>query len=213
MLIATLENDSDSDVRQCAITSLGKIGDSRAVEVLIDTLKNDSDYTLREWAAISLACFEGRYIDRILETARDRKNVAAAISLAWRRGSKDVEFANRIKIKKYYLQLFFADARARWGNPAAVEKIIDDLFRPRLEFKNYHSEVFLSMPKNIPEFDFKANYATRKKQAEAMKVWYKKYNHRLAWNPETKKYYLKPEKNHGQTEESTDNKKKQEAEK
>ena len=38
-----------------------------------------------------------------------------------------------------------------------------------------------------------AGHETREKQADVIKVWYKKHKHRLAWDTEKRKYYLKPE--------------------
>jgi hypothetical protein len=47
------------------------------------------------------------------------------------------------------------------------------------------------MPEGFPVFDFKANYATRKKQAAAMMEWYQKHKQRLAWNGKARRYYLR----------------------
>ena len=61
-------------------------------------------------------------------------------------------------------------------------------------YKDFFSK---RMPKEFPEYDFKADIAIRKKQAQIIKTWYEKNKHRLAWNKEIRKYYLKPEKNQG----------------
>ncbi len=60
-------------------------------------------------------------------------------------------------------------------------------------FLNINSEIFFLMPSGFPIIDNNTRYADVKRKAEVMLMWYKKHKHRLAWNPDTRKYFLKPE--------------------
>jgi hypothetical protein len=127
-----------------------------------------------------------------LKTARNRKNKGAAIALAWQSGGDDLESAGKLEIiENTTLRVFLADARARWGGGNEVEKIILDLYDPHYILHRFHADVFSRMPEGFPVFDFKANYAAQKKQAEAVKAWYEKNKDRLAWDAKARKYFLR----------------------
>jgi HEAT repeat protein len=193
-LIGALENDSDSSVRESAADALGEIGDIRAIEPLVTALENDLDSNVRERSAVALAGFECARVRDALEAARDRKNKCAAIALAWQSGGDELESAGKLKIRKIKYGVFgefLAHARARWGDKNAVETSIHNLPALYYTFRRFHADVFSRMPAGFPEFDFKANYATRKKQAAAIKAWYEKNKARLAWDKNKRRYYLR----------------------
>jgi HEAT repeat protein len=190
-LIKALENDSDSDVRGLAADALGMLGDKCVVEPLIKALENDSDSDVRESAAVALADFETAGVKDALKAARDKNNAAAAIAIAWQKGGADLETAKKMEITDIRLGVFLADVAARWGNAASIERVISDLPDPYLGLRRFHADVFARMPEGFPVYDFKANYATRKKQAAAIKKWYQKHKHRLVWNGKARRYYLR----------------------
>jgi HEAT repeat protein len=191
-LIKALENDSNSGVRLWATDALGIIGDTRAMEPLIKALENDSDSDVREWSAVALADFKTAGVKDALKAARDKNNAAAAIALAWQKGGADLETVNKMEITDNRLGVFLADAGARWGNAASIEKVINNLPNPYLGLMRFHADVLARMPEGFPVFDFKANYATRKKQAAVVKEWYQKHKHRLVWDENKRRYFLRP---------------------
>jgi HEAT repeat protein len=190
-LIKVLENNSDFILRSYAAVALGEIGDPRAIESLLTTLENDSDSNVRDWSAVALAGFECARVREALKAARSRKNKGAAIALAWQFGGDNIESAGRLKIEDLILQVFLVGARARWGDGNAVEEIIRNLPYLYYFLRCFHADVFSRMPAGFPEYDFKANYATRKKQAKAAWAWYEKNKARLAWDAKARKYFLR----------------------
>jgi HEAT repeat protein len=59
LLIRTLRNDSEPNVREWAAISLGKIGDRKAIRHLIYILKNEEDWEVRMEAANALGMING----------------------------------------------------------------------------------------------------------------------------------------------------------
>jgi hypothetical protein len=188
-LIGVLENDSDSDVRRLVADALGKIGDARAVGPLVTALENDSDSNVRLCSAAALAGFECDRVRDALKAARDRKNKCAAIALAWQIGGDELESAGKLEVINELPLRILVYARARWGDMSAVEEIIFE--QPYLFYfiPRFRADVFSRMPAGFPEYDFKANYATREKQAETVKAWYEKNKDRLAWDAKARKYF------------------------
>jgi hypothetical protein len=146
---------------------------------------------MHEWFAVALAGFECARVREALKAARNRKNKGAAIALAWQIGGDELESAGKLKIEDATLIIFLADARARWGDGNAIEYIILCLSDPFFYLGRFHADVFSRMPAGFPEFDVKAKYATRKKQAKTVKAWYKKHKDRLAWDADTRRYFLR----------------------
>jgi HEAT repeat protein len=182
--------------RICAACALGAIGNNSAIETLISTMKKDSVNNVRNCAAIALAGFENESIDKeLIEEFRKRKK-AASIALSWRKGGSYIKVARSGGTYQIYLKVFLADAMARWGDLRAVNTIImkylADLYAERYHFDRFHADVFSRMPEGFPVYDFKANYATRKKQAAALKEWYQKHKDRLVWNEKGRRYFIRP---------------------
>jgi HEAT repeat protein len=191
-LITALENDSFSISRLYAAKALGAIGDKRAIEPLITALENDSDFPVRNWVAIALTGFNSKNAGRALLYARQRGNPGADIALAWLNGGEDLEHADKPRNRLIPIQDMILIVRARWGNVDAIGETIN-----KYNLNDYVAawvvDLFSRMPEGFPEYDFKANYAVRKKQLKAVKTWYNKNKARIVWDEDKRRYYLKNE--------------------
>ena len=191
-LITALKTDSESSVRGCAVAALAAIGDQRAVEPLMMVLKDDTKSHVKECAAIALTSYNADSIDSALEKACEKQNTSAAIALAWRHGDADFAMIAGLKIDKLFHQTFLMHAGIRWGNVQLIEKLIVDLPEYSLLFKPLYTEVLYRLPKELPPFDFKANYAARKEQARKMLTWFDKNGNRIVWQRASMRYILLP---------------------
>ncbi len=195
LLLKLFENKLASDTRASVIFAISEIGDNRAIEPLIRVIENDDDICNRNSAAFALAGFNDKRVEKILLKASKGYTGAAIAGLLWRNGLKNLEYIRRLKYNSYgfsmdeYLNL----ALLRWGDSSVYNDVTDILYYLP-NFRKYYLDVFSRMPEGCPEYDFKVNFAARRKKIKAMKAWYEKNKHRLAWNPDTRKYYLKSER-------------------
>ncbi len=194
-LIQALLNDNSSNVLECAAWSLCRIGDRRAIEPMIEILENCTNDTsgMRLIAcSVALAQYKDKRIDEVLTiTLKGRnENDGARIALLWRNGGDSSELMSRISlIGRCGLDDFLGCALLRWGDKIGIEMFINNV--PWWSRLYYHVDAISRMPENFPEYDFTATPTTRKKQVAAIKEWYKKNKHRLAWDAEKRRYYLK----------------------
>jgi HEAT repeat protein len=193
LIKALNESDWDGDLARCAAYALGKIGDERATLPLIKAIRADAEPDLRnDEAALQLSTFSGDEVEKALEAAK--KMQGAALALAWRRGGKYLDKAGKLDLD-IDLDVFLSCALLHWGNSSGLEKVVGEMHLSWTHgMGRFHAYVFALMPDGFPEYDFKANYATRKKQVEEIKKWYKENKSRIAWDAEKRRYYLKPEK-------------------
>ncbi|TET37717.1 MAG: HEAT repeat domain-containing protein [Planctomycetota bacterium] len=192
-LIRTVENHPKTGTRMTAACALGKMGDVRAVPPLIKLLGDNSSWIMQHFSAFGLTCLESKEIDKALEEARRKNNIVAAVALSWRRGGIDIEIAEKMRPMETWA-IFLACAKLRWGNTDNIRFILYGHHHINHTIQDFIKKVFELMPSEFPKIDFKErSFEKRKKQIDAQINWYEKHKHRLAWDSEKHRYYLKPE--------------------
>jgi HEAT repeat protein len=198
-LIATLENQQSAlSTRESTAWVLGVLNDSRAIPALINSMEKDNNSNVKAFAAFALASFpENEMITNALKS--EVKNTYALISLAWINGGEFLDLAKSKGIFGGMYKWMLSLAKARWGDQSGLDEIMhpnlvkNDVYGRSYDCVRFYSDIYSRMPDDFPEFDFKANYETREKQAENIQQWYNNNKSRLAWDAEKRKYYLKPE--------------------
>ena len=193
-LINILNNNPSKGIKNVAIWALGEICDYSVIDILINELREETHPLLKETIPFALMNFERKDVVDALDMVK-KSNSSAAIALAFHRGGKYLDYCNEIEIDSYTQECMFALAQSCWGNTSCLDNVFDKLH----DLLTYHNRACIKlisiMPKDFPEYKIRDTFAIREKKAYAMKKWYDKNKHRLAWNAETRKYYLKPEKN------------------
>ncbi|TET35635.1 MAG: hypothetical protein E3J72_10835 [Planctomycetota bacterium] len=199
------------------IMALGALGDIRAERDLMKTLKEKHCRpTVNGWAVIALAAIDSPAIKETAANSSNEIHSMAAISelttvTIWEKSPDGVDppFGEPLSFAQGPLVLvggtssdflyctsswqFRHLALARWGKVENLKAILYELPHESTICLVFYRDVFSRMPENFPEYDFKAKYRTRKKQAKAVKKWFETHSRRIAWNADKRKYYLKPE--------------------
>ncbi len=200
-ILGILEQRPDSMVCWNAIMALAKIRDTRAVNPLINLMLSEKIHfarnsygslrvnktnletvDLKQWCAVALTQFESPETYNALEKARLRGNDAAVFALALMRGGKDLALAREMnKTGREFLQAYLEIAEARHGNMKALHSFLEE---PRKFYHTYRLDfgVIKILPIKKPIDD-----------PDDLRNWYKKNKHRLAWDADKHKYFLKPQ--------------------
>jgi hypothetical protein len=168
-------------------------------DLFISVLENkDIHPYLRSWCGALLFDSTDQRMPAALGAADLDNVLGATIVLAWQRGDGYIEKAHKMPCRhgiQPQLILLHA-AEVRWGNAAAIESLANHL--KRMQKNNIHpfgrciKSDILHIPKGFPDFQHPEDEKEKDKQAEAMKTWYNKNKHRLAWDEKKMRYYLKP---------------------
>jgi HEAT repeat protein len=209
VLIKTLKNDSNETVRAVAAMSLGWSRNEKAIGPLVCAMENDSHGYVQICSAAALMYFDKNEVKAALFKAR-KNNIGAAIALAFLNGGKDLDIAGRYGYEESDMHeildsidmscelecqlidnacaICTADffriislVYARWGI----------LYYSDIENNVFYPEIAERMPQGFPQADFRGPLKTRRKQIKAVKEWFRKNRHRLAWNEEERRYYLR----------------------
>jgi hypothetical protein len=195
-LIDIMKTSNNKTARINAAHALGLLGDMRAQEALRIQLDKRWDYDEEQNYAIAFLNLAGSEAVEFLEKARIRKNPGAGMALAWFRGGDDL-----IKMQEMLVDTVVSLsldelgllAKAKWGDLKSIKSCIRELPQVPYFLEPFFVEVLSIMPSGFPPFNCKADYKTRLSQARAIDKWYENHKHRLAWNKEDGKYYLKQE--------------------
>lgn len=199
VLSKTLESQEDSNVLEAASFSLAQIGDNSSILPLINLLKTSEDEDVILAASIALARFNSPEIITFLERIRTKKP-KVDIALCWIQGMdcpafkpfvpKDIRLTNVMALihDEYDFECLY---HARWGNLIALQKTFSLIISDCGIYEYLMTDLFSRMPEYCPIPDFKANHAHQKIQKDKIQAWYKANKHRLAWDKEKRRYYLK----------------------
>jgi HEAT repeat protein len=173
------------------ISTLGMLGGEKATAAIKDILRDESMKRLWGAAAAALATLEDKDVDELLLKAMKKSDdVILLTSIAWRKGGKYLTAAKE-KVKIFH-GFFFRHIKAHWGDVKSLEKCLPDDSQ-LVESGRFGDVILKQMPEWFPQFDARAGYHVRRRQAKVIRKWYEENKDRLAWDKEKRRYYLKPD--------------------
>jgi HEAT repeat protein len=188
-IIKLLESDCHSDERSGVVRALGRLGDAAAINPLIETLNKDNNSFVLYDTAMALCMFNDKIVWDSIEAFAKQGNKYASIAIAWQYGGDALAGVETLFTDDNIPEVFLKYIKAHWGDIKALDEFLTNKYFS-YNF-NLIANILSQMPDNFPAYDVKANYAARKKQARALKKWFKKNKSRIAWDENKRRYFLR----------------------
>ncbi|MHC4661660.1 MAG: HEAT repeat domain-containing protein [Planctomycetota bacterium] len=163
-LINVLEKAPVQSARKIAANSLGEIGDARAIEPLINALIND--YDIRLDAAVSLGKI-------------GTEQAVEALLAEWKKSDGS------------YLSLSPIVFGFRYCNDIRAVKALISFLEVNSKYDNTRWSAICALREIMPIEFPKIERSESEKQARMLHNWFDTHKHRLAWDVEKHRWYLK----------------------
>jgi hypothetical protein len=178
--IYILSHDKDGDMRAVAAITLGEIGDPQALNLLVKAMENDTDGNVRIYSIRALANFYSlTTVKKMIEMFAEEDKIITCILLGT---GKHYSLKGGGGGVKYYHS--YIDETAK-----AIAETLKKIMPPSFPLGDYRGLISESKRSHNP----KNRVSKRKKRTEIMLDWFNKNRHRLEWDAEKRRYYLKPE--------------------
>jgi hypothetical protein len=205
--IVTTQSSNSDNVRVFyseALYWLATLGDTRALRPVlkeIEKIEIEDYYDCQYNWIFMLGSFQCEDVEKALADTRIRDNDIRLLLTAWVKGGEALE---KLQNTTQIGAIWKLAARARWGDIYALERIISLLTGGCCWCEDIHEEaLFLTnqlsrfLPDNFPSV-MGSNQCLYYDDIEItliIKKWYKNNKHRLAWDEDKKRYYLREERN------------------
>jgi HEAT repeat protein len=191
-------------IRGDAVKALALTGDARVVKLLLELAQNEKDEDVLDLRFLALASFDSPEL-LLFDKDELENSTGLILAKAWMTGRNlDAVAAledkyKRIAITKvsgfpeglFFITIFHSLIKARWGDKKALETCLEMICIQWFFERKFYQGIIARMPDGFPKHDHTANYATRNKQARAIKEWFIENKSRLEWNKNKRRYILR----------------------